>query len=100
MTPEEIARSGGTLFTIQDHIAQAKEWGEKLPYYPGMVGWRTTCRALAEEVERLQAEFQFFEPGLNYLGALRQIESYYKTNSIDMSDEVREVLSVIHPTNL
>ena len=41
---------------IDEHIAQAKEWGSKLPYYPGMVGWRTTCRALAEEVERLRCE--------------------------------------------
>lgn len=42
--------------TIDEHVAQAKEWGSKLPYYPGMVGWRTTCRALAEEVERLRGE--------------------------------------------
>ena len=40
--------------TIDEHIAQAKEWGARLPEYPGMVGWRTTCRALAEEVERLR----------------------------------------------
>ena len=44
------------LLTVDEHIAQAKEWGAKLPAYPGMVGWRTTCRALAEEVERLRAE--------------------------------------------
>ena len=44
------------VMTIDEHIAQAKEWGSKLPYYPGMVGWRTTCRALAEEVERLRRE--------------------------------------------
>ena len=44
------------LLTIDEHIAQAKEWAARLPKYPGMVGWRTTCRALAEEVERLRAE--------------------------------------------
>ena len=42
--------------TIDEHIEQAKYWGSKLPYYPGMTGWRTTCRALAEEVERLREE--------------------------------------------
>ena len=42
--------------TIDEHIAQAKEWGARLPHYPGMVGWRSTCRALAEEVERLRDE--------------------------------------------
>lgn len=45
---------------IDEHIVQAKEWGSKLPYYPGMTGWRTTCRALAEEVERLRSELSFF----------------------------------------
>ena len=44
------------LLTVDEHIAQAKEWAARLPEYPGMVGWRTTCRALAEEVERLRAE--------------------------------------------
>ena len=44
------------LLTIDEHIAQAKEWGARLPVYPDMVGWRTTCRALAEEVERLRDE--------------------------------------------
>ena len=44
------------LLTIDEHIAQAKEWGARLPDYPGAVGWRTTCRALAEEVERLRVD--------------------------------------------
>ena len=55
--PDEAASGlseGLGAMTIDEHIAQAKEWGSKLPYYPGMTGWRTTCRALAEEVERLR----------------------------------------------
>ena len=56
MPVEAASESSAGLgaMTIDEHIAQAKEWGSKLPYYPGMTGWRTTCRALAEEVERLR----------------------------------------------
>ena len=53
---QQMAAPTSGPLTIDEHIAQAKEWGAKLPAYPGMVGWRTTCRALAEEVERLRAE--------------------------------------------
>lgn len=58
LTREQLLRlvKPTPALTIDEHIAQAKEWGARLPYYPGGVGWRTTCRALAEEVERLRAD--------------------------------------------
>lgn len=46
--------------TINEHIEQAMLWSERLPYYPGLVGWRTTCRVLAEEVVRLRREIAFY----------------------------------------
>jgi hypothetical protein len=42
------------VLTINEHIALAKAWGERIN--PDITdGWRATALALAREVERLQA---------------------------------------------